>query len=79
MGTTNQTAKDHVRLLNNLQTLQKAFTAKELSKYIGVSEGTWRNKMKEPWRRFSYDEFKALARFCRVEFQQLVEGYLQVR
>lgn len=71
--------KDHARLLDNLKTLQKLYTVKRLSNYLGISEGTWRYRMKEPWKLFSYDDFKCLAKFCRVDFVQLLEGDLKVR
>lgn len=74
-----QVQRDHVRLLDNLKTLQKIYTAKELSKFLGISEGTWRNRMKEPWRLFCYDDFKLLSKFCRVDLMQLLEGELKVR
>lgn len=49
--------KDHQRLLNNLKLIQKNYNVSELSDLLGISKPTWIAKMKEPWRKFSYDEF----------------------
>lgn len=76
---TTQIQKDHARLLENLRVLQKNFTVKRCAEFIGKSEGAWRYKMKEPWALFSYDEFKSLAKFCKVDFVQLLEGELKLR
>lgn len=70
---------EHARLLTNLQQLQKLFTVKKLSEVIGVSERTWSNRMKEPWKLFSYDDFMIIAAFCKVDFLQLVSGTLTIR
>lgn len=72
--------RDHQRLLNNLKLLQTTFRVKPLCDALGFkSEATWFNRMKEPWRLFSYDDFKILSRFCKVDFVQLVDGELKVR
>lgn len=71
--------KDHARLLNNLKLIQKNHSVEELSKLLGVSKNTWTNRMKEPWKMFSYDDFRAIARYCKVEFSQLMEGELKIR
>ena len=49
--------KDHARLLKNLVFLQQLYTAKALALCIGVNPTTWSRKMKEPWCKFSYDDF----------------------
>ena len=71
--------RDHKRLHENLKMLQTVFTAATLAKALGVSKNTWTNRMREPWRAFSYDDFKALANYCRVDFIQLVDGELKIR
>ena len=71
--------KDHQRLLNNLKLLQKQFSAATLRELIGVSKATWCNRMKEPWRLFSYDDFRVISRYCKVEFSALMEGELKLR
>lgn len=71
--------KDHARLLCNLQTLQKAYTVKRLSGFLGISEGTWHYRMKEPWKLFGYDDFKTLSKFCKVDLMQLLEGSLTIK
>lgn len=71
--------RDHKRLLENLRTIQKIFSAAKLAEVLGISKNTWTNRMREPWRAFSYDDFKALANFCRVDFIQLVNGELKIR
>lgn len=71
--------RDHKRLLENLRTIQKIFSAAKLAEVLGISKNTWTNRMREPWRAFSYDDFKALAQYCRVDFIQLVNGELKIR
>ena len=71
--------RDHKRLLANLKMLQTIFTAAALAEVLGVSKNTWTNRMKEPWKAFCYDDFKALAKYCRVDFIQLVDGELKIR
>lgn len=74
-----ETQRDHIRLLENMRIIQKTFTAKRCAEFIGKSESAWRYKMKEPWALFSYDEFKALSKFCKVDLMQLLQGSLQLR
>jgi len=71
--------KDHQRLLNNLRLIQRNYRVSELSELLGISINTWTNRMKEPWRKFSYDDFRAISSYCKVEFSQLMEGTLQLR
>lgn len=71
--------RDHKRLHDNLTLLQTIFTAATFAEVLGVSKNTWTNRMKEPWRAFSYDDFKALAKYCRVDFIALVDGELKIR
>lgn len=71
--------RDHKRLLENLRTIQKIFSAAKLAEVLGISKNTWTNRMREPWRAFSYDDFKTLAQYCRVDFIQLVNGELKIR
>ena len=70
--------KDHKRLLDNMMVLQKLYTAKALTEVIGVTKTTWTTKMKEPWKRFSYDEFRMISRYCKVSFSDLMEGVLKL-
>lgn len=71
--------KDHQRLLNNLKLIQKSYNVSELSDLLEISKPTWIAKMKEPWRRFSYDEFYLIAQYCRIDFVQLISGELKIR
>lgn len=71
--------KDHLRLLNNLKLIQKSYNVSELSDLLGISKPTWIAKMKEPWRRFSYDEFYLIAQYCRIDLMQLISGELKIR
>lgn len=73
-----ETQKDHARLLSNLQILQKTYTVKRCAGFIGKTPGAWRYKMKEPWALFTYDELRALAKFCKVDFAQLLTGNLRI-
>lgn len=71
--------KDHTRLLSNLKLLQKQHSVSELSDLLGISKPTWIAKMKEPWRKFSYDDFRLIAKYCRIDFAQLMDGELKLR
>lgn len=71
--------KDHQRLLNNLKLIQKNYNVSELSDLLGISKPTWIAKMKEPWRKFSYDEFYLIAQYCRIDLMQLISGELKIR
>lgn len=71
--------RDHKRLLGNLKLLQTIFTAQALAEVLGVSKNTWSNRMKEPWKAFSYDDFKMLAKYCKIDFIALVDGELKIR
>lgn len=71
--------KDHQRLFNNLKLIQRNYTVAELSELLGISINTWTNRMKEPWRKFSYDDLRAIAQYCRIDFVQLVNGELRIR
>lgn len=70
--------KDHKRLLDNLTTLQKLYSAKALSEALGIVATSWTRRMKEPWRTFSYDDFRIIARYCKVSFTDLMEGELKL-
>lgn len=72
-------AADHQRLLKNLKLVQAQFGVDELSSSIGASKATWHNRMKEPWRLFSYDDLRAIAKYCKVDFVQLIDGYLSLK
>ena len=69
----------HKRLLGNLRLIQKIYTAAELARVLGISLKTWSNRMKEPWRSFSFDDFRLIARYCKIDFVQLVDGELKIR
>ena len=70
--------KDHQRLLRNLSLLQRVYTQKELTAVIGVSKNTWKAKMAEPWRKFSYDDLRAIAKYCGVDFVSLIDGEIKI-
>lgn len=71
--------KDHQRLLDNLRLIQKNYSVKELSEAIGVSKTTWIARMKEPWRMFSYDDFRIIAAYCKIEFAEIVDGTIRLK
>ncbi len=71
--------KSHERLLENLKLLQKVHTAQALARVLGVSKATWTNRMKEPWKQFSLDDFRILSQFCGVDFRELVDGKLELK
>ena len=70
--------KDHKRLQENLRLLVSIHTAAKLSEVLNVSLKTWHNRMKEPWKAFSYDDFKLLAKYCKVDFVKLMDGELKI-
>lgn len=74
-----ETLKDHRRLLENLKILQKIHSASALASALGINKNTWTNRMREPWRLFSYDDFRVISRYCKVEFSALMEGELKLR
>lgn len=69
---------DHKRLTENMKFLQKLYSRKELCLVAGISSVTWGNRLEEPWT-WKYGELRALARYCKVDFAQLVDGQLCVR
>lgn len=70
--------KDHQRLLNNLKLIQKNWGVNALCVALSISPNTWTNRMKEPWRLFSYDDFRTISQYCKIEFTQLMEGELRI-
>ena len=70
--------KDHKRLLDNMLLLQKIYSAKALATSIGINPATWSRRIKEPWRMFSYDDFRSIAKYCRIDFTELMEGELSI-
>ena len=77
--TAKEIRNDHQRLLANLRLLQKIHSSNALAKAVGIARATWFNRMKEPWRQFSYDDLKQIASFCRVDFAQLLTGTITIR
>ena len=77
-ATINARQKDHQRLLNNLKMLQKLHTKARLCELLDISLPTWTNRMQEPWKRFSYDDLKAISDYCKVDFVELVTGELRI-
>ena len=71
--------KDHERLLNNLKLIQKQHSVSELSDLLGISKPTWIARMKEPWCKFSYDDFVLISQYCRIDFATLICGELKIR
>ena len=71
--------KDHTRLLSNLKLIQKQHSVSELSDLLGISKPTWIARMKEPWCKFSYDDLRMIAHYCRIDFVQLISGELKIR
>lgn len=76
---TKELQKDHKRLYDNLKLIQRNYSVSELADLLGVSINTWTNRMKEPWRLFSYDDLRSIARYCHIDFVQLVDGELKIR
>lgn len=70
--------KDHARLLSNLRIVQKQYTADNLSKLLGISNTTWSNRMKAPWKYFSYDDLRQISRHCKIDFITLVDGEVKI-
>ena len=70
--------KDQQRLKDNLELIQKNFTVAELSVVLEISINTWTNRMREPWKRFSYNDLRRIAQYCRIDFVKLVDGELKL-
>lgn len=70
--------RDHQRLLDNIRLLQSIHGIEVLRSAVGVSKSTWILRMKEPWRTFSYDDFRLISSTCKVDFTALVEGTLSI-
>ena len=71
--------KDHQRLFNNPKLIQRNYTVAELSELLGISKPTWIARMKEPWCKFSYDDFVLISQYCRIDFATLICGELKIR
>lgn len=71
--------RDHQRLKNNLKLVQKNYSVAELSELLGISKPTWIARMKEPWCKFSYDDFVLISQYCRIDFTTLICGELKIR
>ena len=71
-------AKDQQRLKDNLELIQKNFTVAELSVVLEISINTWTNRLKEPWKRFSYSDLRIIAQYCHIDFVKLVDGELKI-
>lgn len=71
--------RDHQRLKNNLKLVQKNYSVAELSELLGISKPTWIARMKEPWCKFSYDDFILISQYCRIDLMQLISGELKIR
>ena len=71
--------KDHQRLFNNPKLIQRNYTVAELSELLGISKPTWMARMKEPWCKFSYDDFVLISQYCKVDFTTLICGELKNR
>lgn len=71
--------KDHERLMQNMRLIQRNYSVQELADVIGVSKNTWQARMKEPWRLFSYDDFRLIARYCNVDFVHIVDGTIGLK
>lgn len=70
--------RDHKRLLANLKIIQKIYSAVSLAELLGISKNTWTNKMKEPWSKFSYEDLRMIARYCKIDFNTLIDGELKL-
>ncbi|MDE5772097.1 MAG: hypothetical protein K2I06_10820 [Ruminococcus sp.] len=66
--------EDHRRLQANLILCQKVLGRIALCDAIGVTPSTWTTRMKEPWKKFSYDDFRIIAQASGVEVETLLFG-----
>lgn len=65
---------DHRRLHTNLLLCQKVLGRIALCEAIGVTPSTWTTRMKEPWKKFSYDDFRLIAKASGIEVETLLFG-----
>lgn len=70
--------KDHKRLLENLRTLQKIHGASALADALGINKNTWTNRMREPWKKFCYDDFRLLSTYCHISIDVLISGRITI-
>lgn len=66
--------EDHRRLQANLILCQKVLGRIALCDAIGVTPSTWTTRMKAPWKKFSYDDFRLIAQASGVEVETLLFG-----
>lgn len=69
---------DHRRLHHNLTLCQKVMGRIMLCNAIGVTPSTWTTRMKEPWKKFSYDDFRIIAQISGIEVEILLFGTVQL-
>lgn len=69
---------DHRRLQNNLMLCQKILGRVALCSAINVTPSTWTTRMKEPWKKFSYDDFRIIAQVSGIKIEILLFGKVQL-
>lgn len=69
---------DHRRLQNNLVLCQKILGRLTLCTAIDVTPSTWTTRMKEPWKKFSYDDFRLIAQIAGISVEILMFGTVQL-
>lgn len=69
---------DHRRLKANLDLCQKVFGRIVMCNAIGVTPSTWTKRMKEPWKKFSYDDFRLIAQTSGIAVEVLLFGTVKL-
>ncbi len=69
---------DHRRLKANLNLCQKVLGRIALCNAIDVTPSTWTNRMKEPWKKFSYDDFRLIAQASGIAIEVLLFGTVKL-
>lgn len=76
--TLNAIKDDHRRLRSNLMLCQKILGRITLCNAVGITPSTWTTRMKEPWKKFSYDDFRIIAQVSGINVEILMFGTVQL-
>jgi hypothetical protein len=70
--------KEHMRLLNNLKLIASQTTYEEIAALLGVTQKTICQRMKEPWRLFSFDDYWLICEHYKVDFNRFMTEELHI-
>lgn len=70
--------KEHKRLLKNLKLIVSQTTYEEIALLLGVTPKTICQRMKEPWRLFSFDDYWLICTHYKVDFSRFMTEELRI-